>query len=179
MKSDSRYSELSDEALVILSLRGQRKAWEALVRRYERLIRAVARRTGLSEPDCANVFHATCVRLLVSLERLRGRRSLASWLVKTVDGECERLRNRFARTTEELDIRELVSPPSKTVLRTALDTLPPRCRRVVQHSYFNRSGRNTKEIAQDLGLSDGRYEEFRTRCAEKLRRTLNRLTVDA
>jgi len=77
------YTRLSDDDLIALSRLGLPEAWKTLTRRYERLIRAVARRTGHSDAEEETVYHATCERLREELHTLRHRRSLASWLVST------------------------------------------------------------------------------------------------
>ena len=79
MSSGTAFTQLKDEDLVSLCLRGDRSAWEALILRYERLIWAVARRSGLGDPDCADVFQHTSLKLLEHLGSLRDRKSLAAW----------------------------------------------------------------------------------------------------
>jgi DNA-directed RNA polymerase specialized sigma24 family protein len=83
MVSGPVYTRLTDDDLIALSLLGLPEAWKTLTRRYERLIRAVARRSGHPDPDGEAVYRETCERLRDELAALRKRRNLASWLVST------------------------------------------------------------------------------------------------
>jgi len=192
LSSGPAYTQLTDEDLVTLCLRGQRKAWESLILRYERLIWAVARRSGLAEPDCADVFQHTCVKLLEKLDTLRDRRCLASWLVQTASRQCREVRRKrkvretaARRLTAEpppeslLPVEEIAELEEKTILRTALDRLSPHCRRVVELTFLSRSTRSYREIAEELGIPEGSIGPTRMRCVQKLRLILRDLGVDA
>jgi RNA polymerase sigma factor (sigma-70 family) len=192
MSSGPAHSQLTDEDLVSLCLRGERKAWESLILRYERLIWAVARRSGLSEPDCADVFQHTCVKLLEKLDTLRDRRCLAAWLVSTAGRQCREVRRKHKvrevaarRLTAEpppessLPHEELAELEEKAMLRAALDRLSPRCRRIVELTFLSRSRRSYAEIAEELGIPEGSIGPTRMRCVEKLRMILRDLGVDA
>ncbi|MEN8152081.1 MAG: hypothetical protein ABFS86_19855 [Planctomycetota bacterium] len=87
MVSGPIYTRLTDDDLIALSRLGLPDAWKTLTRRYERLIRAVARRSGCDGED---VYRATCERLREDLDALRDRRSLASWLVSTASAVSRR-----------------------------------------------------------------------------------------
>src|SRR5919198_4154865 len=73
----------SDRPLVQACRAGDRRAWETLVRRYERLLYAIPLRCGLSEDDAADVFQTVCVRLLENLEKVRDEQHLTGWLITT------------------------------------------------------------------------------------------------
>ena len=192
MSSWPAHTQLTDEDLVSLCLRGQRSAWESLILRYERLIWAVARRSGLAEPDCADVFQFTCVKLLEKLDTLRERRCLASWLVSTASRQCGELRRKHRvremaarRLTAEpppestLPVEEIAELEEKAMLRAALDRLSPRCRRVVELTFLSRSPMSYREIAEELGIPEGSIGPTRMRCVQKLRLILRDLGIDA
>lgn len=61
----------TDAQLIQQCLQGNEKAWEELVRRYERLIYYTALRTGVVGDEAADVFQAVCLVWLAQLGRLR------------------------------------------------------------------------------------------------------------
>jgi len=86
-----------DRTLVRACLDGNRRAWETLIQRYQRLLYAIPQRCGLSEDDAADVFQTVCLRLLQNLGNLRDERSLTSWLITTASREAWRVRRQRRR----------------------------------------------------------------------------------
>src|SRR5262247_3794883 len=80
-----------DARLVARCVDGDAKAWEALVRRHERLVYAVGRSYRLGDEDMGDVFQDVFTALLKGLPRLRDGRTLVRWLSSTSE--------RIARTT--------------------------------------------------------------------------------
>lgn len=183
------YSKLPDEALIGLCLAGDRDAWSALIRRYERLIHAIPRRYGLDEPDRLDVFQAVCVTLLEKLDTLRDRRSLAGWLVSTTARTSFETQRRRRRESGDLPEDALTEPDlpaaraqaleEQALLRVALDRLSPRCRRILEFTFLSPDGASYREIARDLDMPEGSVGPTRGRCLEKLRLALRDLGVDA
>ncbi|HYN88511.1 MAG TPA: hypothetical protein VER55_08265, partial [Ardenticatenaceae bacterium] len=62
--------ESSDEALVLACRRGDAAAWEALVRRYQRLIYTIPRRAGLDEEQAADIFQRVFEKLVAKLHEI-------------------------------------------------------------------------------------------------------------
>src|SRR5205814_9331612 len=60
---------------------GEERAWDALLRRYERLIYSIPLRCGLNEEDAADVFQFICIQLLNNLERVRDEEHLTAWII--------------------------------------------------------------------------------------------------
>src|SRR5215207_5919458 len=83
-RSDSFDPEL-DARLVDRCQQGDAKAWTALVRRYERLVYAVARGYHLEPEDLADTFQEVFAALVKGLPRLRDARSLCRWITSTTD----------------------------------------------------------------------------------------------
>src|SRR5687768_15940332 len=73
----------TDEQLVALCRRGEEGAWEALVRRYQRLIYAVPRRAGLDEDAASEVFQEVFTALLESIGSIEQPSRIQAWLVTT------------------------------------------------------------------------------------------------
>jgi RNA polymerase sigma factor (sigma-70 family) len=191
MSSGTAFTQLKDEDLVSLCLRGDRRAWEALILRYERLIWAVARRSGLDDPDCADVFQHTSLKLLENLGSLRDRQTLAAWLISITSRQAGEVRRK--RRVAEKAVRTLVreTPPSsdlplsvlesieeRAILRAALDRLSPRCRKIVELTFLTPDKRSYREIGRELGMPEGSVGPTRARCLEKLRVILRDFGVE-
>ena len=73
----------SDEELLRACRRGDEAAWEALVRRYQRLVYAVPRRAGLDEDAAADVFQDVFATLLENVGAIEQPSRLHAWLVTT------------------------------------------------------------------------------------------------
>src|SRR6058998_148261 len=74
-----------DARLVERCRAGDSRAWDALVRRYERLVYAVARSYRLADDDLKDVFQEVFAALVKGLPRLRDARSLCRWLSSTTE----------------------------------------------------------------------------------------------
>src|SRR3712207_6003666 len=73
----------SDEQLLAGCRSGEEGAWEALVRRYQRLIYAVPRRAGLDEEAASEIFQEVFATLLESIDSIEQPSRLHAWLVTT------------------------------------------------------------------------------------------------
>jgi RNA polymerase sigma factor (sigma-70 family) len=134
----------SDTALVTACLAGDRRAWEGLVRRYERLIYSLPVRAGLQDEEAAGVFRATCLRLLENLEQLKYEETLLDWLLTTGREETT-LRVRQLRrqspeaagslAEEPLPAEDLTSLRRQHLIRRAMDRLDRRCRHLIELAY--------------------------------------------
>jgi len=81
----SRLDPAHDELLVERCLAGDERAWEALVRRYERLVYSVGLSYQLSENDLGDLFQDVFAALVKGLPRLREPRALCRWIASTSD----------------------------------------------------------------------------------------------
>ena len=97
------YEPGKDSDLLRRCQSGDERAWEALTRRYERLIYSVALRCGLNEEDAADVFQFVCLRLLDNFDRVRGEDHLTPWLITTAKREAWRILRRRRRQVEWTD----------------------------------------------------------------------------
>jgi RNA polymerase sigma factor (sigma-70 family) len=188
---------VSDRALVRACLGGDRKAWEELVRRYERLIYSIPRRAGMPADDAADVFQTVCLRLFQNLESLRDVDRIAGWLRTTATREVWRLQRKGARDqpwsalssgdgSGAEDAAERVQDPSalpqELVERTeeeqeiweALLTLGERCRKLLGLLYYAEEQPSYAEIAASLAMPEGSIGPTRARCLTQLRKKLGR-----
>jgi len=186
-------NELADEddaALVARCRRGEGAAWEALVRRYQRLVFAIVRRVGLDEHVAADVFQTVFARLVTHLPRIADPQRLQAWIVTTAKREALLALRRGQRNVSmtrvddadgeaaEWDIADdaplpedaLADLQQQDLVRRALDRLEERCRELLL-MLFREDGDKLpyEEVAQRLGMSVGSIGATRARCLAKLR----------
>lgn len=174
-----------DARLVGRCLSGDARAWEALVRRHERLVYAVARSYRLDEDDLADVFQEVFAALVRGLPRLRDPRTLVRWLSSTTDrialATALRRRREQALTGGEPEAAERLPDPGpaagedletleeQALVRLALGDLAGRCRDLLGALYYEDPAPSYGEISRRLRLPVGSIGPTRARCLEKLR----------
>lgn len=183
-------SDEDDATLVARCVHGEAAAWAALVRRYQRLVYAIARRIGLDEHTAADVFQTVFARLVQHLPRLAEPHRLQAWIVTTTKREALLLRQRSRRTVsmtradesdEESSQWDLAdeSPNAEQALadlqqlnqlRNALDRLDARCRDLLLLLFRDEDEKlSYSEVARRLETSVGSIGPTRSRCLDKLR----------
>ncbi|HEX5633012.1 MAG TPA: sigma-70 family RNA polymerase sigma factor [Gemmatimonadales bacterium] len=185
-----------DAALVARCRRGDATAWTALVRRYQRLVYAIACRAGLDEHVAADVFQTVFSRLVEQLPRITEPQRLQAWIVTTAKRETLLLRRRGQRlvsmtstdddgsggsewdVVDESPIAEQALADLQQVhrLRLALERLDERSRTLVELLFRDEDERLPYEqIAQRLGLPVGSIGPTRARCLDKLRKLMQQV----
>ena len=177
----------NDARLVRECLRGNEEAWSLLINKYKALIYSIPVKYGLPPHDAADVFQVTCTELLVRLPELREPRALPKWLMQVAHHECyrwKRQQQRVISRDSETDLPEPETPPiaegviqqtqEEQMLREAMSTLSPQCRRLVELLFFETPSRPYAEIAKELGLAVGSIGFTRQKCIERLHRQLNK-----
>jgi RNA polymerase sigma factor (sigma-70 family) len=178
----------NDTLLVKECLSGNEAAWSQLIDKYKALIYSIPIKYNLPPQEAADVFQATCVELLVRLPELREPRALPKWLMQVAHHECyrvKRLSQRVVSRDSEEDTPEPETPPiaenlvqqtqEEQILREAMATLTPQCRRLVELLFFESPSRPYAEVAAELGLALGSIGFTRQKCIERLRRQLVQL----
>jgi RNA polymerase sigma factor (sigma-70 family) len=177
---------VSDEDLLRDCRRGEEAAWEALVRRYQRLVYAVSRRAGLDEDASADVFQDVFATLLQNLESIEQPSRLHAWLVTTARRKTW-LAVRRSRSTQPLagddgGEDEAASIPDEHILpddaleqleeqhmvRASLAELDERCRKLLTMLFYAAETPAYSEIAAALGTPEGSIGPTRARCLKKL-----------
>ena len=177
-----------DARLVERCRAGDARAWAALVKRYERLVYAVARGYRLEPEDLADTFQEVFAALVKGLPRLRDARSLCRWLTSTTDRIAlaaalrrRRERARDAGPADELDAPPAVADPTgadlesledRMLVRLALGTLAARCKGLLEALYLRAPEVAYREIAAELGIPIGSIGPTRARCLERLKAAL-------
>jgi RNA polymerase sigma-70 factor, ECF subfamily len=144
---------------------------ELYERNFHRVYAYVARRVhdrSAAEDVTSEVFHHA-LKHLRSFE-WRGTPFVA-WLYRIA---ANALADRFSRTARDPVALEDYQEPAviedvdrRAVLAEAVDTLPPDQRRVIVARYVEQ--RSIREIAQEMGRSEGAVKQLQLRALEKLR----------
>ena len=93
------------------SAAGDRTGWDALVREFGGLIRAIARTHGLCDAHAADVAQATWLKLLEHLDDVREPGRVGAWLATAARRECLRvLRDGTRHRPLEVEALEGESP---------------------------------------------------------------------
>lgn len=188
--------DVRDDPTLIQRCRdGDASAWEALVKRYQRLVYAVARSAGLDEDLAADVFQTVFQRLVQHLPRIAEPERLQAWIVTTAKREAWRQRRRAERLVsmtasdvdgdlagpaDEWDVADPAPGPDDTLahwqqvaqVQRALERLDERCRQLL-HALFSAEGASYEQIGARLGLPVGSIGPTRARCLERLRRSID------
>jgi RNA polymerase sigma factor (sigma-70 family) len=183
--------EDDDASLVARCVRGDGAAWALLVKRYQRLVYAIVRRTGLDEHGAADVFQTVFARLVEHLPRIKDPSRLQAWIVTTAKREALLLRKRGLRNVsmtrddesddENPEVWELAdeAPIAEQALddlqqlnglRNALELLDARCRDLLLLLFRDEDEKvSYDEVARRLGTPLGSIGPTRSRCLDKLR----------
>jgi RNA polymerase sigma factor (sigma-70 family) len=179
-----------DAALVARCIAGDGAAWALLVRRYQRLIHAVALRIGLDAHGAADVLQTVFSRLLQHLPRLNEPERLQAWIVTTAKREALQQRKRGQRTVSmsrhddesgdepDFDATDEALLPDEAMdalqqqhaLRGALARIDERCRGLLALLFDDPDEVPAYEvIALRLDMPVGSIGPTRARCLGKLR----------
>lgn len=177
-----------DPRLVKECLAGSEEAWSQLIDKYKALIYSIPVKYNLPPQEAADVFQATCMELLTRLPELRKPRALPKWLMQVAHHQCSRLKRQQQRLVSRDAEPGLPDPETPAIaetlmqqtqeeqmLRDALGSLSPQCRRLVELLFFETPSRSYAEVAAELGLALGSIGFTRQKCIERLRRRLDDL----
>jgi RNA polymerase sigma factor (sigma-70 family) len=173
----------------VACMRGDRDAWETLVRTYSGLVYSIIRRYGFDDDEAADIFQEVWVAAWDGLSSLRDERGLASWLATVASRTALRaLRRRIrhpvatgeaydteAHNAPDPDLRPdeaAVDAERGAEVRAAISALPERDRKLVHYFFYDPSSPSYAEIARRLGVSPETVGPLRTRCLRRLRAAL-------
>jgi RNA polymerase sigma factor (sigma-70 family) len=177
-----------DARLVKECLSGKEEAWSLLIEKYKALIYSIPVKYGLPPHEASEVFQATCVELLTRLPELREPRALPKWLMQVAHHQCYRWKKQQQRVVSrdaDVNLPEPMTPAiadslvqqteEEQMLRAAVASLTPQCRRLVELLFLETPPRPYAEVAAELGLALGSIGFTRQKCIDRLRRSLDEL----
>jgi RNA polymerase sigma factor (sigma-70 family) len=183
-----RVRAIPDATLVKQCLSGREEAWSQLIDKYKALIYSIPVKYGLPTQEAADVFQSTCMELLMRLHELRDPRALPKWLIQVAHHKCyhwKKQQQRLVSRDGEEEFPEPEVPPvaeefikqaqEEQMLREAMASLAPRCRRLVEMLFFESPSRPYAEVASELNLAVGSIGLTRQKCIESLRKQLDDL----
>jgi len=171
-----------DSALVQAARRRDPAAWEALVERYDRLIRAVCRSHRLADADADDVRQTTWLKAVEHMDRLHDPRRVGAWIATVARHECLRVLRHGARVRPCHDeVLHRVPDPSaapdarllaserRAAVRSALTSLPEDDRTLLG-VLFAEADTSYADVGRALRMPIGSIGPTRGRVLERLRR---------
>ena len=156
-------------------------AWDALVERFEGMIRSIARSYGLNTADVSDVSQVVWMRLVDHLDRLHDPDRVAGWLATTTRNQCAQVLRQQERTRPTADHAFLdsddqgVDPETRLAaaqrdarLSQLIESLPSHHQDLLR--VMMRDPRPSyQETATALGVPVGSIGPTRQRCLALLR----------
>ena len=154
--------EKRDEQLIEQALKGNKKAWFALIKRYETGIYQYGIRMTGTPHDAADLMQDIFIAVFKSLSNFRGDGSFKAWLYRIAHFRCIEFYRRKRPDTPLEDSEELscerptpehslMSDITSQSLTNAMQRLPLTQRAVIELKFFGQF--TFEEIAEQLGLS--------------------------
>ena len=183
--------EMPLHAEVLAARKGDRHAFEALVRSVQRPVYGLCLRLLRTEAEASEAAQETFLRAFQNLHRYDDSKPFDVWVLAIARNLClDSLRRRSRVKTEDVEEMHEVLPSQdasqeegaiakeeQRSLETALATLSADDREVLALYYVQR--RTTKEIAQIMGVAPGTIMARLFRAREKLRRQMTQEQEDA
>ncbi|MCH5285694.1 MAG: sigma-70 family RNA polymerase sigma factor [Akkermansiaceae bacterium] len=176
-QQDADWNELSDEKLIEITLSGNTRAFDVLIRRHSRKLHAMLLQMLGSEADAYDVAQEAFLRAFRSLRYFNGQSAFYTWLYTIAANQARNfIRKRKREHAFSLDNDEFGTPLEKDTeladqaldadpargahitdikarLRAALRELSPAHREVV--TLCDIMGLSYQEIAEMLHVSEG------------------------
>ena len=165
---------------------GDLDAFEALVRLHQRMVYGLALSLTRSHHDAEEIAQTVFLKTWKGLKTFRGEASLSTWLYRLTRNACtDHLRQNRKRSgdrsLEDPDLAPLANQAPmpqeimeqrelQQALMDAMEKLPEESRTVLLLREVE--GFTYREIAQDLGLSEGTVKSRLSRARRALRETL-------
>jgi RNA polymerase sigma factor (sigma-70 family) len=183
--------ERNDAELVRECRTGNQAAWDELVMRYQRLIFAIPRRAGLSDEQAADVFQEVFLTLFEKLDEIEQPDRIRSWIVTTAKFKTwavvrgskglyspeseEEMEHEMANLADSAPLADdmLIELEQQHLIRTALNKLEERCRKILSMLYLSNTGASYSEVATAVGVGETSISPLRSRCLKKLEKLLS------
>lgn len=167
-------------SLVKKAMRGNPKAFGALVRQEQEYLYRMAFLYTRQEEDALDAVQESILKAYQSIKKLREAEYFRTWItrivINTARDICRKRRPEEAlENAEILPAPEGLSPEDRMDLYAALERLPERYRDMVKLKYFD--GLTTREIAQQLGVSEGTVSSSLSRAIQRMRKEMKEEAV--
>jgi RNA polymerase sigma factor (sigma-70 family) len=182
-------TEGADVAVIVrAAAAGDERAWNALVSRFSRAVRAGIESYGLAPDEIEDVLQTTWLRLFSQISKVRNADAIGAWLTTVARREALRVARR--REIPAADLRIEVEDPDadpfvgvsfdeqRRQIGAALDRLPAHERKLLSLMVSDPE-RSYADLGTLLGLPVGSIGPLRGRALARLRRDLSVLAVDA
>jgi RNA polymerase sigma-70 factor (ECF subfamily) len=198
-REEGTFPLLSDEELVARARRGERRAMEALIGRYQEKAYTIAYQTCFGDREEAeDLTQEAFLRAFRSIRQFRGDSSFYTWFYRILINTCldgRRRRRRWGKLFSIFRSSEKEANPSMAVpegqrdtledgnpmvvlrgkqiareVQTALRSLPERQRLAFQLKVIH--GMSIREIAQVMGTAEGTIKSHLFRATQFLREAL-------
>jgi RNA polymerase sigma-70 factor (ECF subfamily) len=188
-------SRVNDSELIRAAQRGDRAAFEALVRQYDQAVLRLALHMTGSEPDARDIYQEAFLKAYRHIGNFRFECSFYTWIYRIVTNLClDHLRKRQTRkedsatvvdsTGQEVDLLDRVSDdrasanPERDLMRrelgdkiaAALTRLTPRERMVFELKHYQ--GLRLRTIGEMLNTTEETAKNTLFRATQKLRSVL-------
>ena len=184
--------EQSDAELIGECRRGDERAWDDLVGRYQRLIYAIPRRAGLTDEQAADVFQEVFLTLFEKLDEIQQPEKIRSWIVTTAKFKTwatvraskglyspeteEEMEHEMANLADAAPLADemLIELEQQHLIRAALKHLEERCQKILSMLYLSVAAASYSEVAEAVGVGETSISPLRSRCLKKLEKLLSR-----
>lgn len=167
--------------------KGDARAWQAVLDRYERLVFSVALNYGLTRDDAADITQLTFTIFMQSMDDLEDDSRLGAWLATVAKRHTWRLLKR--RRREQVDPEEdLADDPTLQAtpiqprhmermaqlewINQGFNLISERCRELLQMLYFDEEEPSYEEVAAALDMAVGSIGPTRARCLQRMKSAL-------
>jgi len=193
---------IDDTVLVREAQRGNRAAFEELVRHYDQAVLRLALHLTGSESDAQDVFQDAFLKAYKSIGNFRFECSFYTWIYRIVTNLClDHLRKKQVRKEdapvakdsqgEEFDVigqvpdgraaanpeRDLMRRELGTRINRALDRLTPRERMVFELKHYH--GLKLRTVGEILNTTEETAKNTLFRATQKLRGSLSDMRLEA
>jgi RNA polymerase sigma factor (sigma-70 family) len=162
------------------------------VDRYENLVYSIVRGSEVEPSEEVDVSQAVWIDIYRQLDKLREPEALGSWIGTITRHKCYH----WGRTASRRPLRawnakiaaHLVDPaPSaeewleeivrRQEVQEAIDSLPPRCRRLLTALFLDDPPRPYAEVAARLRVPVGSISTIRMNCLDRLKQVMIQLDL--
>ena len=180
-----------DIQLIKLAQRGDYKAFESLVQKYDRQVLNIAYSFRNNEDDAKDIYQEVFIRVFNGLKNFQFRSEFSTWLFRITTNVCLTYKTKKEKTAiDSLDrtvsndddnstsLGDLIETDDSSdslaensdmarYINQGLDRLPPKQKLVFTLKHFQ--GYKIKEIAQMMNCNDGTIKRYLFNATGKMR----------